>query len=259
MEGCYEEDGSLTVTDFPLLSVKKTAWRWAFEEMFWFLDGRCNSVLPLQAKGITIWDEWATKEGNLGPIYGVQWRNFNGVDQIEALVRDLMTRPFSRRHLVTAWNPAVLPRHNLSPQQNAALGYMALAPCHYEFQCFVHTEQEQSYLSLKLNLRSSDTCLGSPFNIAQYAMLLCILAHHTHMLPYELIVEYGDGHVYSNHLPFVEQMNAQFDALGSQAAAPVTLRVSPKAFRRNLWNYSIDDLGISNYQPQPRIDLPVAV
>lgn len=176
--------------NFPLLTTKRVWWKAIVAELLWFISGSTNAT-ALQEQGVTIWDEWAGEDGELGPVYGAQWRSFGGrgVDQLADLIRQIKETPASRRQIVTAWNPLDVPR-------------MALPPCHMMFQTFV----EDGVLSLKMTQRSADVFLGLPFNIASYALLLHILAHVTDTRPGELIVSLGDAHLYTNH---VEQARLQ--------------------------------------------------
>lgn len=175
-------------TGFPLVTTKKVFWRGVVEELLWMLRGSTN-VKELQAKNVHIWDEWADENGELGPVYGAQWRGFGGVDQIHNLIERIKAKPEDRRLIVSAWNPAEVDE-------------MKLPPCHCFFQCYV----ENGYLSLKMYQRSADMFLGVPFNIASYALLTHILAHLTGLKPGKFIHSFGDAHIYLNHL---EQVDAQ--------------------------------------------------
>lgn len=166
---------------FPLLTTKKVFWRGIVEELLWFLKGSTN-VRPLQDKGVHIWDEWASKDGDLGPIYGKQWRDWSGVDQVKAVIEGIKNNPQSRRHIINAWNVAELEE-------------MALPPCHVMFQFYVDRE----YLDCALYQRSADMFLGVPFNVASYALLTHIIAHLTGLTARRFVHFMGDAHIYSNH------------------------------------------------------------
>lgn len=219
---------------FPLLTTKKVHYKSVFHELLWFLRGETN-VKSLQASGVSIWDEWADEDGELGPVYGHQWRNFNGsgVDQIKNLVKDLRNKPESRRLIVTAWNPIDIPS-------------MALPPCHTLWQCYVSNDNK---LSLHLYARSIDTFLGLPFNIASYALLTHILSRTAQFHPGELIISFGDLHIYTNHL---EQVQEQLSRNHRQL---------PELFLpfKEVDEYQYEDFRIQGYNPHPAIKAPVAV
>jgi len=223
---------------FPILTTKKVHWKSVATELCWFLKGQTN-VRYLQERGVTIWNEWADGEGELGPVYGKQWRDFAGVDQLANLVRDLRANPFSRRHVVTAWNPADVPR-------------MKLPPCHTLWQCYV-AEQAGFLpaLSLHLYARSIDIFLGLPFNIASYALLVEMLARQVGMLPGELVISFGDLHIYKNHY---EQVQEQLRRKPGKLPYLVCNRG-----REELWDYEPEDFELLGYEPQAAIKAPVAV
>lgn len=223
---------------FPIVTTKRTHFKSVVAELLWFLSGSTN-VKDLQAMGCTIWDEWAQPDGSLGPIYGQQWREWplreGGVlDQIDQLVFDLQSDPHSRRHVVSAWNPADIPD-------------MALAPCHAMFQCYV----ADGKLSLQLHQRSADIFLGVPFNIASYALLTHMLAQQCGYEVGEFIWTGGDCHLYSNHLEQSQLM------LSRQPTPLPTLRISRRPER--LDSYHPDDFQLEGYNPHPTIKAPVAV
>ncbi len=198
---------------FPLLTARKLPWKSVCVELCWFLLGRTDHEYLLE-RGCRFWDGWVGGNKDLGPIYGSQWRNFNGVDQIAVLIEQLKTNPYSRRHVVSAWNPAVLPDVSVSPNANADNGRMSLAPCHYSFQCYVSPpakEGDRPRLSLQFTMRSSDVFLGLPNNIASYALLTHLLALWCDYEPYELLYAGTDVHLYSNHFEACAQLltNAQ--------------------------------------------------
>lgn len=186
---------------FPLLTTKKVHFKSVVHELIWFLSGSTN-ISYLQKHNVKIWDGWADENGEVGPMYGKQWRNFNGEDQIINLIDQLLVNPDSRRLLVSAWSPGDLPLDHLSPQDNVSHDYMALAPCHYSFQCYV----ADGKLSMIVNQRSADMFLGVPFNIASYALLTHMLAQECELEVGELIWRGGDCHIYLNH---IDQVNEQ--------------------------------------------------
>lgn len=227
---------------FPLLTTKKVHTKSIIYELLWFLRGETN-VKWLHEHGVTIWDEWADANGELGPVYGKQWRKWTGldgveVDQIANLVRDLKANPFSRRHIVTGWNPTDVPK-------------MKLPPCHTLWQCYMDPcGDEAPNLHLHLFARSIDSFLGLPFNVASYAFLLTMLAHVTDMDPGELIISFGDLHLYKNH----------FDQARLQLTLPPRKRptlVLPRKAR--LEDYVYEDFQIVGYEPHPAIKAPIAV
>jgi thymidylate synthase len=223
---------------FPLVTTKKVHLKSIIYELLWFLRGETN-VRWLQAHGVTIWDEWADANGELGPVYGYQWRSWPSqidgtIDQISNLVRDLKANPDSRRLIVTAWNPADIPR-------------MALPPCHCLFQFYV----AQGKLSCQLYQRSADIFLGVPFNIASYALLTLMLAQVTGLAPGEFIHTLGDAHLYLNHL---EQAKAQL------ARAPFALpRMVLNPDVRDIFGFRYEDFKLEDYQAHPAIKAPIAV
>jgi len=222
---------------FPLLTTKKVHVKSIIHELLWFLSGSGN-VRYLQQNGVTIWDEWADANGDLGPVYGVQWRHWQDgqggeVDQIANLIRDLKQNPFSRRHIVTAWNPPLIPK-------------MKLPPCHTLWQCYV----DGTKLSLHLYARSIDSFLGLPFNIASYAMLLTLLAHCTDLEPGDLIISFGDLHLYSNHF---EQAKLQL----SRDPRPLPRLILPR--KAAISDYTFADFVIEGYDPHPAIKAPIAI
>ena len=188
---------------FPMVTTKKLHLKSIIYELLWFLKGDTN-ISYLKENGVRIWNEWANEKGDLGPIYGFQWRNWNndGIDQIKGIINSLKTNPNSRRLLVTAWNPSVLPDNNYSFSENIQNGKAALPPCHAFFQFYV----SNSKLSCQLYQRSADVFLGVPFNIASYSLLTMMIAQVCNLEVGEFIHTFGDVHIYSNHL---EQVNIQ--------------------------------------------------
>jgi len=236
---------------FPLVTTKKLHLRSIIHELLWFLKGDTN-IAYLKANGVSIWDEWADEQGSLGPMYGEQWRSWptpdgRRIDQIAQLVEQIRARPDSRRHVISAWNPADLPDESVSPQANVAAGRMALAPCHCLFQFYV----AEGRLSCQLYQRSADLFLGIPFNIASYALLTLMVAQVTGLEPGDYIHTFGDAHIYLNHLDQVETQ------LARQPFAPPRLRLNPE--RRRLEEFVFDDFVLEAYQCHPAIRAPVAV
>jgi thymidylate synthase len=223
---------------FPLITTKRVHLKAVIHELLWFLRGETN-VKSLHEAGVSIWDEWAAPDGDLGPIYGYQWRSWPApdgrhIDQIAEVVRLLRTEPHSRRMIVSAWNVADLPK-------------MALAPCHTLFQFYVLDGK----LSCQLYQRSADIFLGVPFNIASYALLTLMLAQVTDLAPGEFIHTFGDAHLYQNHL---EQAASQ---LSREPRILPTLRLNPSV--RELEAFRFEDVQLESYDPHPPIRAPVAV
>jgi thymidylate synthase len=236
---------------FPLVTTKKLHLRSIIHELLWFLTGDTN-VGYLNEHGVTIWDEWADERGELGPIYGRQWRAWpvpegGELDQLAAIVERIRRRPDSRRHLVTAWNPAYLPDETLAPHENPAAGRMALAPCHTMFQFWI----ADGRISLQLYQRSADCFLGVPFNIASYALLLMMVAQVTGLRAHEFIHTFGDAHIYLNHL---EQVRTQLE----REPYPLPgMRLNPE--RERLEDFRFDDFELVGYRCHPPIKAPIAV
>jgi thymidylate synthase len=223
---------------FPLLTTKKLHTRSIIYELLWFLRGETN-VAFLRENGVTIWDEWADAEGNLGRVYGAQWRDWRAadgrsIDQIEQVIAQIRANPDSRRHLVTAWNPGEIDR-------------MALPPCHALFQFYVSDGE----LSCQLYQRSADIFLGVPFNIASYALLTMMVAQVTGLRAKEFVHTFGDLHLYANH---VEQAKLQ---LGREPRALPTMKISPEV--RELRDFRYEDFALEGYDPHPAIKAPIAV
>jgi len=223
---------------FPLLTTKKVHTRSIIHELLWFLRGETN-VRYLQENGVTIWDEWADEQGNLGPIYGAQWRSWRtadaeSIDQLASVVREIRRNPDSRRLIVSAWNVGELAK-------------MKLPPCHAFFQFFV----ADGRLSCQLYQRSADIFLGVPFNIASYALLTHLVAAQTDLEPGEFIWTGGDCHLYRNHL---EQVELQL----SRTPFPLP-RLELRRKPPSLFDYQFDDIAIVDYQSHPAIKAPVAV
>lgn len=236
---------------FPLVTTKKCHLRSIIHELLWFLAGDTNTAY-LKQNGVSIWDEWATESGELGPIYGAQWRNWPtpsgaSIDQIKALLEQIKRNPDSRRLLVSAWNPAVLPQDGLTAQQNAAAGRQALPPCHTMFQFYV----AEGKLSCQLYQRSADIFLGVPFNIASYALLTMMVAQVCELQPGDFVHTFGDAHLYSNHF---EQAREQ---LSRTPYSLPTMRLNPEV--KDLFAFRFEDFELQDYQAHPHIKAPVAI
>lgn len=236
---------------FPMLTTKKLHLRSIIHELLWFLEGDTN-IGYLKDNGVSIWDGWATDDGELGPVYGKQWRSWAGangetVDQIVDLVDGLKNNPDSRRHIVSAWNPTVLPDPAISPRDNAAAGKQALPPCHCLFQFYV----ADGKLSCQLYQRSADIFLGVPFNIASYSLLTLMLAQVCGYQPGDFVHTLGDAHLYSNHM---EQVQTQL----ARTPGPLpTMHLNPAV--SDIFGFKYDDFELRGYEPQAHIKAPVAI
>lgn len=236
---------------FPAVTTKKLHFKSIIHELLWFLNGSTNTQY-LRDHGVRIWDEWATENGDLGPIYGAQWRSWptpsgGHIDQIEELLTSLKQRPDSRRHIVSAWNPALLPDESISPQMNVEQGRMALAPCHTLFQFYV----ADGRLSCQLYQRSADVFLGVPFNIASYALLTHMLAQVLGLQVGDYVHTFGDVHIYTNH---IEQVKTQ---LGRKPLPLPQLWLDPAVQR--LQDFTADAIEIRNYESHALIKAPIAI
>ncbi|MDX1362752.1 thymidylate synthase [Arenibacter latericius] len=233
---------------FPLITTKKLHLKSIIHELLWFLKGDTN-VAYLQENGVRIWNEWADENGNLGPVYGYQWRNWNGeeIDQIKDIVHSLKNNPNSRRMLVSAWNPSVLPDTNVSFSENVANGKVALPPCHAFFQFYV----AEGKLSCQLYQRSADIFLGVPFNIASYALFTLMLAQVCDLQPGDFIHTFGDAHIYNNH---IEQVKLQ---LGRTPNPLPKMVLNPDV--KDIFNFKFEDFTLEDYDPYPHIKGAVAV
>lgn len=238
---------------FPLVTTKKVHLKSVIVELLWFLQGRTD-VQWLQERGCKIWNEWAAVDGDLGPVYGKQWRSWacpNGqtIDQIGELVEQIKTRPHSRRLIVSAWNPADLPDESIGPQENVEQGRMALAACHTLFQFYV----AEGRLSCQLYQRSADFFLGVPFNIASYALLTHMLAQQCNLEVGDFVHTFGDCHLYNNHLTddiVFEQLQRE-----PRPLPKLVIRRKPPS----LFDYQLEDFEFQGYDPHPRIAAPIAV
>ncbi len=228
---------------FPLVTTKKIHTRSVVYELLWFLKGDTN-IAYLNDNGVSIWDEWADDKGDLGPVYGKQWRSWatptgDSIDQISRVVGQIKTAPHSRRMIVSAWNPADVED-------------MALPPCHTMFQFYVgQNEAGQDALSCQLYQRSADLFLGVPFNIASYALLTCMMAQVTGLARGEFVHTFGDVHLYTNHL---DQAREQ---LTREPRPLPTLTLNPEV--KDLFSFTYEDIAIESYDPHPAIKAPVAV
>lgn len=233
---------------FPMVTTKKLHLKSIIYELLWFLKGDTN-VAYLQENGVRIWNEWADQNGDLGPVYGKQWRNWNGdeIDQIKQVIDTLKTNPNSRRLLVSAWNPSVLPDTSVSFDENVANGKAALPPCHAFFQFYV----ADGKLSCQLYQRSADIFLGVPFNIASYALFTMMIAQVCGYAPGEFIHTFGDAHIYDNHM---EQLELQL----SRDPRPLpTMKINPEV--TNIFDFTFEDFTLLNYDPHPHIKGVVAI
>ncbi len=230
---------------FPLMTTKKIHLKSIIHELLWFLTGNTN-IKYLKDNGVSIWDEWADEAGNLGPVYGYQWRNFGqdesfeGVDQISDLIQTIRTNPFSRRLIVSAWNPVDIPN-------------MALPPCHCLFQFNVrpNLEGKPEYLDCHLYQRSADVFLGVPFNIASYSLLLMMIAQVTGLKAGEFVHTFGDVHLYLNHQ---EQANLQ---LSRDIRDLPIIEINKEV--KDIFQFKYEDFNIKKYNPHPPIKAPIAV
>lgn len=233
---------------FPLVTTKKLHLKSIIYELLWFLKGETN-IGYLNENGVKIWDEWADENGNLGPVYGHQWRNWDSkeIDQITEIIETLKTNPNSRRMLVSAWNPSVLPVTSKSFAENVANGKVALPPCHAFFQFYV----ADGKLSCQLYQRSADIFLGVPFNIASYALLTMMIAQVSGLKSGDFIHTFGDAHIYNNHM---EQLELQL----SREPKPLPKMVlNPDV--KNIFDFKFEDFTLENYDPHPHIKGAVAV
>jgi len=236
---------------FPLVTTKKCHLKSIIHELLWFIQGDTNTKY-LHDNGVSIWDEWATETGDLGPIYGYQWRNWPAaggrtIDQLSDLLAQLKRRPDSRRLIISAWNPAQLPDESISPQANVEAGNMALAACHTFFQFYV----AEGRLSCQLYQRSADIFIGVPFNIASYALFTMMIAQVVDLELGDFIHTFGDAHLYLNHMDQVEEQ-----LLRTPKALPV-MSLNPAL--KDLFAFRYDDFQLSGYDPYPAIAAPIAI
>tara|TARA_Y100000991_G_scaffold89851_1_gene67754 strand:+ start:740 stop:1564 length:825 start_codon:yes stop_codon:yes gene_type:complete len=233
---------------FPLVTTKKLHLKSIIHELLWFINGETN-IKYLKDNGVKIWDAWADESGNLGPVYGSQWRNWNNekIDQISQLIDLIKNNPESRRMLVSAWNPSVLPDTKKSFSENVMNGKAALPPCHAFFQFYVSNNK----LSCQLYQRSADIFLGVPFNIASYALFTHMIAHVCNLDVGDFVHTFGDAHIYSNH---TEQIELQ---LSRKPRKLPTLNIKRKV--GSIFDFKFEDFEITNYDPHPHIKGKVSV
>ena len=233
---------------FPMVTTKKLHLKSIIHELLWFLKGETN-IAYLQENGVKIWDAWADKNADLGPVYGYQWRNWNGeeIDQISEIVESLKTNPDSRRMLVSAWNPSVLPDTSISFSENVANNKAALPPCHAFFQFYVSNGK----LSCQLYQRSADIFLGVPFNIASYALFTMMMAQVAGLGYGDFIHTFGDAHIYNNHL---DQINLQ---LSREPKKLPLMKINSNV--KNIFEFTYKDFNLVNYNPHSHIKGIVSV
>lgn len=233
---------------FPLLTTKKVFLKGVIHELLWLLSGDTN-IKYLKDNGVNIWNEWADGNGDLGPVYGAQWRNWNneGIDQISMAVNEIKNNPNNRRIIVSAWNPSVLPDTTKSFSENVANGKAALPPCHAWFQFYV----SEGKLSCQLYQRSADVFLGVPFNIASYALLTMMMAQVCDLKLGDFVHTFGDVHIYNNH---IDQVNEQ---LTREPKKMPTMKINPEI--KDIFKFKYEDFELVDYDPDPAIKAPVSV
>ena len=236
---------------FPLATTKKVHLKSIIHELLWFLKGDTNTGY-LTENGVSIWNGWAREDGELGPVYGYQWRNWptpdgRHIDQISDLIEQIKSKPNSRRLIVSAWNVSDLPDESISPQANVENGKMALAPCHAFFQFYV----ADGRLSCQLYQRSADIFLGVPFNIASYALLTMMVAQVCDLEPGDFVHTFGDAHLYSNHM---EQVETQ---LSRKPFKLPTMSINPDV--KNIFDFKFEDFELADYECHPGIRAPIAI
>lgn len=233
---------------FPLVTTKKVHLKSIIFELLWFLKGDTN-IAYLKENGVKIWDEWADENGDLGPVYGYQWRNWNGegIDQIKEVIDTLKNNPNSRRIMVSAWNPSVMPDTTLSFSENVANGKAALPPCHSFFQFYV----ADGKLSCQLYQRSADVFLGVPFNIASYALFTMMVAQVCDLKVGDFVHTFGDVHIYNNHF---EQVALQLTRTPKEL--PV-MRLNPEV--KDIFDFKFEDFTLEDYDPHPAIRGAVSI
>ncbi|MBP9994022.1 MAG: thymidylate synthase [bacterium] len=234
---------------FPLVTTKKVHLKSIIYELLWLISGNTN-IKYLHDHKVSIWDEWADANGDLGPVYGAQWRNWNGegIDQIQDVIDSIKGNPNSRRHIVTAWNPSVLPDEREKDfSKNVAAGKAALPPCHAFFQFYV----ADGKLSCQLYQRSADVFLGVPFNIASYSLLTMMMAQVCGLEPGDFVHTFGDVHIYNNH---IDQVRLQL----SREPRPLpTMRLNPEV--KSLYDFKYEDFTLENYNPYDAIKADVSI
>ena len=233
---------------FPMLTTKKLHLKSIIHELLWFIDGNTN-IKYLNDNGVKIWDAWANENGDLGPVYGAQWRNWNneGIDQLQLVIDQIKSNPDNRRIIVSAWNPSVMPDTKKTFEENVANGKAALPPCHAFFQFYVANGK----LSCQLYQRSADVFLGVPFNIASYALFTMMMAQVCDLEPGEFIHSFGDVHLYNNHL---EQAEIQ---LAREPRSLPKMKINPAI--KSIFDFKFEDFELLNYNPHPHIKGEVSV
>ena len=233
---------------FPVMTTKKLHLRSIIHELLWFLKGDTN-IQYLKDNKVRIWDDWADENGDLGPIYGHQWRNWNSddIDQVKDVIEQIKTNPDSRRHIIAAWNPSVLPDTSKSFSENVANGKSALPPCHAWFQFYV----ADGKLSCQLYQRSADIFLGVPFNIASYALFTMMMAQVCDLEAGEFVHTFGDAHIYMNHMEQVElQLSREFRPLPQ-------MKMNPEI--KDIFDFKYEDFELTDYDPHPTIKAAISV
>ena len=233
---------------FPMVTTKKLHLKSIIYELLWFINGDTN-INYLNENGVKIWNSWANEDGDLGPVYGYQWRNWNGdeIDQIKDLITTLKDNPNSRRMLVSAWNPSVLPDTTKSFEENVANGKAALPPCHAFFQFYVNNGK----LSCQLYQRSADVFLGVPFNIASYALFTMMIAQVCGYEAGDFVHTFGDAHIYNNH---IDQVNLQ---LSRDTKSLPKMEINPDV--KSIFDFKFEDFKLVDYNPHPHIKGSVAI
>ena len=233
---------------FPMVTTKKLHLKSIIYELLWFINGDTN-INYLNENGVKIWNSWANEDGDLGPVYGYQWRNWNGdeIDQIKELITTLKDNPNSRRMLVSAWNPSVLPNTTKSFEENVANGKAALPPCHAFFQFYVNNGK----LSCQLYQRSADVFLGVPFNIASYALFTMMIAQVCGYEAGDFVHTFGDAHIYNNH---IDQVNLQ---LSREIRSLPKMEINPDV--KSIFDFKFEDFKLVDYNPHPHIKGSVAI
>jgi len=233
---------------FPIITTKKVHLRSIIHELLWFLKGDTN-IAYLKENKVRIWDDWADENGDLGPVYGYQWRNWNGdgIDQITQVIEEIKNNPNSRRMMVSAWNPSVMPDTSVSFSENVANNKAALPPCHAFFQFYVSNGK----LSCQLYQRSGDTFLGVPFNIASYALFTMMIAQVCGMEAGDFVHTFGDVHLYNNHL---EQTKLQ---LTREPRKLPKMKINPSV--KSIFDFKYEDFELEGYDPHPHIKAAVSV
>ncbi len=236
---------------FPLVTTKKCHLKSIIHELLWFLKGETNTKY-LVDNGVKIWNEWADENGDLGPVYGYQWRNWPApdnqhIDQISEIINTLKTNPNSRRIIVSAWNVTDLPDETISPQDNVKQGRMALAPCHAFFQFYV----ADGKLSCQLYQRSADIFLGVPFNIASYALLTMMVAQVTGLELGDFVHTLGDAHLYNNHMQQTEEQ------LSRQPYSLPKMKINPDV--KSIFDFTFEDFELLDYEFHPHIKAPISI